>query len=210
MENGEQIDSKVSDLKESLSEWKPLVLGCSRLMLWEKPHEAAVLVAFPTLFFTIIYFLEAGLLTILSLAGLAFVLVDLGLPYVITHLNLTKNATDADDDVIFERFCNRLVTMKVNFAALCCSLKKFRSEKPPIFYVVMSVLLLSLAWIGACVNGVCLAYVSTLAFCLYPGICKHRLVESGVCHAMEVVKGLILKLKNGAATAASNASKKKK
>ena len=209
-DNAEQIDMKVSDLKETLSEWKPLILGCSRLMLWDKPLEAAILVALPTLFFTIVYFLDAGLLTILSLGGLAFVFLDLGLPHLISHLNLAKNANDADDDVIFERFCNRLVTLTVYFNGLCTSLKKFRSEKPPVFYVIVSIFLASMAWIGACVNGICLAYIVTLGLVLYPGICKHRVVENGLVQALDAVKALIAKIKGSATAAPSTPSKKKK
>jgi hypothetical protein len=154
--------------------------------------------------------LDAGVLTILSLAGLAFVALDLGLPHLINHLNLGKNATPADDDVIFERFCHRLVTLRVHFSSFLGALKKFRADKPPVFYVVISLLLISLAWIGACINGVCIAYFVTLGLFLYPGICKHRLVEMGVVQAVEAAKGLIAKVKSGAAGAAASANKKKK
>jgi len=201
------IESQVMTLKEELADWKPVVLSVSRLVLWETPVEAAVLAAVPTLFFALVYYLDASFLTILSIVGLIIMAADIGLPYVVSHLGMAPK--DEDADILFERFCDRVVTFRVNFRCCFNSLQKFRTEKPPVFYIIVGLLLVSIAWIGCCINNVFLAYLTTMVVLIYPGISKHRMLQAAMSKAMELVKMAIAKVKSTTQNIKEKAQEKK-
>ncbi|XP_054745578.1 ADP-ribosylation factor-like protein 6-interacting protein 1 isoform X1 [Anastrepha obliqua] len=156
-------------LKHDLEPWRNLIVHLDSVLSWEKSFYPAVIAAAITTFYLLLWALDMSTVTTLALAGLFALAIDFVYPSV-SRFFFSPDNWNGNQEEQFERVCTQLCNLKLMLGGWYEYLFSAKERKSTLFVTIMSVALLSLAWIGAIINNLLLMYLITMVLTLYPGI----------------------------------------
>uniref|UniRef100_A0A1B0GJ34 Putative conserved plasma membrane protein n=1 Tax=Lutzomyia longipalpis TaxID=7200 RepID=A0A1B0GJ34_LUTLO len=157
------LKKQLNKLKHDLEDWREIILHASRILTWEKPFYPAVIFAAVTLQFLLLWYLDFSELTLFALTLLWFNLLDYVYP-IVGKLLFKPDKWTGVQEKEFEGICCICGIFHTIIAA--------KEKKSTLFVVVVSGILLFLAWIGSTIDNLLLSYLATLLTVYYPGLCK--------------------------------------
>uniref|UniRef100_A0A1L8D9F3 Putative conserved plasma membrane protein n=1 Tax=Nyssomyia neivai TaxID=330878 RepID=A0A1L8D9F3_9DIPT len=186
---------ELNKLKHNLEDWREIILEGSKILTWEKPFYPAVIFAAITLNYLVLWYLDFSELTLLALTALGFVILDYSYPIVGKFIFKPEKWTGVQEKE-FEGICVAIYNAKQCIWGIYYKFLDAKENKSTLYVIVVSVILLFLAWIGSTIDNLLLSYLTTLLAFFYPGLCKIGVIAK----IKDVVGGL---LGNVAPTAAT-------
>ena len=169
----QQLKSKLSD---KLQSHKVLVLKAHSFLSWEQDYYPAIIFALTSVAFLVIRLLNASILTTACYVGIIAALVDIALPTITK--NLTKHQAKQNvDSAKFDKICLDLARLCVLSRSSCDSCRALKTKKPKLYYPILLISLIILAFIGSKFNNLFLTYLVTLFAALYPGLDQRRIPQ---------------------------------
>ncbi|KAL3876360.1 hypothetical protein ACJMK2_034215 [Sinanodonta woodiana] len=184
-----QLDP-LSKLKHDLEGWREVLLPLNHLISWDRSFYPAILVGFTTFIFIAIWYFDPSVLTAFSVLGLAVTLIDFLVPIIGPNL-LGSQKWDGAKERQYEQICKRILNAKYHleeFKDMWCALK---TDKPKVFFLLLSGLLVLFAWIGSQVNNLVLTYILVNIFLLMPGLRRQQVVQKYLSSLGATVRKLI-------------------
>ncbi|XP_055682789.1 ADP-ribosylation factor-like protein 6-interacting protein 1 [Lutzomyia longipalpis] len=162
---------QLNKLKHDLEDWREIILHASRILTWEKPFYPAVIFAAVTLQFLLLWYLDFSELTLFALTLLWFNLLDYVYP-IVGKLLFKPDKWTGVQEKEFEGICVAIFNAKQCICGIFHTIIAAKEKKSTLFVVVVSGILLFLAWIGSTIDNLLLSYLATLLTVYYPGLCK--------------------------------------
>lgn len=162
-------------LKHDLEPWRNLIVHLDTVLSWEKNYYPAIIAATISSFYLLLWALDMSTVTTLALVGLFSLALDYVYPSVSRFLFSPDN-WNGNQEEQFERVCTQLCYLKTLLSGWYEYLFSAKERKSTLFVTIMSVTLLTLAWIGTVINNLLLMYVITMVMCLYPGMQQKNLL----------------------------------
>lgn len=159
---------RIKRLKRGLEGWREAVLLGHGVLLWERGWHAGALLAGSTLAFICLWLCEPSLLTAMSVLGLACCVADYCGPAASGAL--LRGPWTAAQERRLDELCRSLVLQYTHTATALASFCLLRTVRPRVFYAVLGVALLTLAWLGSVVHNLLLTYVLVTGTLLMPGL----------------------------------------
>lgn len=174
--------------------WRNLIVHLDSVLSWEKNYYPAIITATISGFYLLLWALDMSTVTTLALVGLFSLALDYVYPSVSRFLFSPDN-WNGNQEEQFERVCTQLCYLKAvltGWYEYLFSAKERKSTlvsgkmRPTFFEItnclyfqfvtIMSITLLTLAWIGTVINNLLLMYLITMVMCLYPGMQQKNLL----------------------------------
>lgn len=174
-DEGEQ-KKQFNKLKMQLETWREVILHGSSVLKWEKPIYPGIVAGIVTFYFLFLWYIDLSVLTLLSLSLLLVCVFDYASPMVFKLVFKPENWTGVQEKR-FDEICREIFNAKVMINNFWISLKNAKEQKSTMFIVLVSSVLVILAWIGATVNNLFLSYLMTLMVVNYPGLCQYGITE---------------------------------
>ncbi|XP_017493752.1 PREDICTED: ARL-6-interacting protein 1 homolog [Rhagoletis zephyria] len=156
-------------LKHDMEPWRNLIVQLDSVLSWEKNFYPAIIAAAISTFYLLLWALDMSTVTTLALAGLFALAIDFLYPSVSRFLFSPDNWNGSQEEQ-FERVCTQLCNLKSTLSGWYEYLFSAKERKSTLFVTIMSVALLTLAWIGTIINNLLLMYLITMVLALYPGV----------------------------------------
>lgn len=156
---------------------KVLVLKAHSILSWEQDIYALYVFSIVSLAFIVIHLVNSSLLTTLSYIGIFGALIDLALPSITKNLNKNQAVKQTVDTAKFDKICLDLARVIAFFRGSCDSCCSLKTRKPKIYYAVLLISLLILAFVGNKFNNLFLTYVTILFAAIYPGLDRKGLPQ---------------------------------
>jgi len=174
-------------LKHDLEEYRELILLLSSVLKWEKKFYPGIIFGAITFLFIVLWYLNLSLLTLVSVIGLATILIDYGYPIVSKVVFKPENWTGAQEKE-FEEVVNGLLSVKLKV----CSFTKYASvpkeEKTIVYYLGAAGGFIVAAYIGSVIDNLLLTYLAILSVALFPGLSRHGVGKIVIAKILEQVK----------------------
>ncbi|XP_017112206.1 ADP-ribosylation factor-like protein 6-interacting protein 1 [Drosophila elegans] len=164
-----QVDQKraLNKLKHDLEPFRTAIVGAYGVITWEKQYYAGVVFGAISVLYLVLWYLDLSLITLLSLLGLLGLILDYVFPTV-SRLIFGGGNWDGDQEAKFEDVCGQVCAVKGKL--VLCYEYLFKERKSTVFVIIISLVLLVLAWIGAIINNLLLMYLTTLLIAMWPGL----------------------------------------
>lgn len=174
-----QVDQKraFNKLKHDLEGWRELIVLTNSFLKWEKKFYPGVIFGMVSLVFMVLWYMDLSTLTLVSLGGLLAVIFDYGYGIVARFLFNPENWSGVMENQ-FEEVCNEICSTKMKLCSWYTFLFTAKEQKSTMFLIIVSVVLLGLAWIGAVIDNLLLTYLLTLCVALYPGLHHHGFINT--------------------------------
>ncbi|XP_061396739.1 ADP-ribosylation factor-like protein 6-interacting protein 1 [Musca vetustissima] len=166
-----QVDQKraFNKLKHDLEPWRNVIVHIDSLLVWEKNFYPAIIFAAVSIFYLSLWAMDLSIITMVALAGLLGVIFDFLYP-TISKLLFNTDQWSGKQEAQFENVVTQLCDIKFLLLGWYEYLFANKEKKSTVFVIIMSIVLLTLAWIGAIFNNLLLMYFVTLGLAMYPGI----------------------------------------
>lgn len=172
-----QVDQKraFNKLKHDLEAWRELIVLTNSFLKWEKKFYPGVIFGVISLVFLILWYLDLSTLTLVSLIALCGAVFDYGYGILAHFLFHAENWTGSKENQ-FEEACNEICATKIKLCSWYTFLFTAKEKKSTMFLIVVSTVLLSLAWIGSVIDNLFLTYITVMFLAMYPGLNRHGFI----------------------------------
>jgi hypothetical protein len=206
MEDGRNQQGKQHDYEQDLKKLqsdlisrRALMLVLHKILEWEPIHFPAIAVGIVTILFALIWYLEPSVLTLFSLLGLIFTILDFSAPLLGNYfyrMDGPNSQWSEMEEIHFERSCTRVLNFKRHIVDGFNTLSKLKHDKPNVYLLAVVGVLAIFAWIGCLMDNLLLMYLMVILFVLIPGLRKRGIPQN------------IMSKVSGAAKSATSKAKK--
>lgn len=126
--SGTQFNKCFNKLKHDLEAWREIVLLADTVFKWDKPAFAGIVAAIVTIGYILVWWMDLSVLTLVSLIGIAIVVLDYGYPIVSRMIFRPENWTGAQEKR-YEQTCRELCTVRLAVCSVCHALFVGKEEK---------------------------------------------------------------------------------
>jgi hypothetical protein len=172
----ELSESRTSRLKNSLSDWKEVVLQVNSVLSWDQDWYPGVIAGIVTLFYAFVWYWDPTLITFLAFSGLFLSMADYIGPKIINQVYGTENWTSFKDKQL-EEVCEDIILAKDKVEAAWSICREARTRKPVFHFVATIAFLFVLAWLGNNINNRLLAYICNVTTLMIPGLQKKGVLK---------------------------------
>lgn len=123
-----QFNKCFNKLKHDLEAWREIVLVADTVFKWDKPAFAGIVAAIVTIGYILVWWMDLSVLTLVSLIGIAIVVLDYGYPIVSRMIFRPENWTGAQEKR-YEQTCRELCTVRLAVCSVCHALFVDKEEK---------------------------------------------------------------------------------
>ncbi|KAF2352132.1 hypothetical protein FHG87_017112 [Trinorchestia longiramus] len=176
MEATSSADECVKRLRRQLESWREVLVALYSLLVWDKPFYPAITASIVTTIFVLVWYLEPSVLTLLSIVGLIITLADFLVPQVVP-LVLGGHSWTGAQERRYESIVCGLSTVLTSCSCWSAALATLKATRPKLYFLTVTLTLLTTAWFGASFNNLWLTYCSVMLVLLVPG-----LYQRGVLH----------------------------
>jgi len=172
---GSEVQTDI--IQRTKENWGEVVIKADDLLGWKEGHYPFIIVAVITAAYSFIWYWDPTLLTFLAFLGLIVNLTDYLGPIIIKQVCNSESWGDAKKEQ-FAKVCDEVVAAMNSLSDLAIKYKESRAKKPNIHLIATVISLLTLAWIGNCINNFLLAYLLTLAVAMTPGLMRRGIIQT--------------------------------
>lgn len=132
-----QFNKNLNKLKHELELWREAVLVADTVLKWDKPAYAGIVAAAVTIAYIFIWYVDLSVLTLLSLLGIAVVVLDYAYPIVARMVFRPDHWTGLQEKR-YESVCGEICAVRMRVCAVCQALfvgKEEKSTKVCVFWV---------------------------------------------------------------------------
>lgn len=165
----DEFDPQVHNLRDSLDDWKEVLLLIRSVILWDEIWHPAAIVGVNTIFFATVWLLDPSILSVLSLIGLTLTISDCIVPVVAKMLFKPELWTATKEEQLDE-ICKAIIVYGNKIYSSIQLYVNMRTERPKLYFGLTVVTLGVLAWIGNTYNNLFLTYVFVTVILLIPGM----------------------------------------
>uniref|UniRef100_A0A2P2I962 ADP-ribosylation factor-like protein 6-interacting protein 1 n=1 Tax=Hirondellea gigas TaxID=1518452 RepID=A0A2P2I962_9CRUS len=190
MEVSNSQEKRAKSLRRELEGWREVLVACHSLLSWDKPYYPAIIFSATSVVFLLIWYLDPSLLTLLSLFGLLITLADYLVPQIASLVFGGQSWTGAEE----RRYEQVVSWIACAAGGFCCSAKTFttfKANRPKMYFMCVSGVLLTTAWLGSSLNNFFLTYCIVLSVLLLPGLRKQGVIRRQVAVLGSFVSGFI-------------------
>lgn len=126
-----QFEPQIRSLRDSLDDWKEILLPIKSVILWDKNWHPAAIIGVSTIFFTLVWLLDPSILSALSLIGLTLTISDYIVPVLAKSLFKPELWT-AVKEKQFEEICKAVVLYQNKIHSSVHLYFGMRSERPKL------------------------------------------------------------------------------
>lgn len=106
-------------MKHDLEGYREVILLVNSILKWDKPFYAGIIFGVVSISFSLLWYLNLSILTLVSLLCLIGILSEYAFPIVSKFIPKSDNWTGVQEK-IFEDVCNEILTVKIK---TCCFVK---------------------------------------------------------------------------------------
>lgn len=163
------MEVQIRKLKYGLENWKEIILGAKKVLIWEKQWYPAAILGGSTIFFTFLWLLSPSFLTTLSVFFLVLTICDGLIPTIASSVFNPEQWTGRNEQE-FEEFCTNVILYKARIELSWAKYYKMKSTNRKMYFLLTTLGFGTLAWIGTTFNNLLLSYFLTTIMMLYPGM----------------------------------------
>jgi len=179
-------------VKSCLESWREVALVLDSVLAWEKDWYPAVTAGSLTMVYLILFWLSPSMLTLLSIVGLLFTMLDYLGPKLMDRI-FSPSLWTGEKEKKLDNVCKSLVSISLLGSSCCNSFSNLKTNSPMTHFSITASSLLVLAYLGSLVSGMFLSYILTLVALMLPGLYRRGLLakycSSLVLKVEEMVKG---------------------
>ena len=127
--------------------------------------------------YLILYWLSPSMLTLLSIVGLLFTMLDYLGPKLMDRI-FNPSQWTGEKEKKLDNVCKSLVSTSLLVSSCCNSFSNLKTNSPMTHFSITASSLLVLAYLGSLVSGMFLSYILTLVALMLPGL--YRFVKSNI------------------------------
>lgn len=123
-----QFTKNFNKLKHDLELWREAILLATSVLKWDKPVYASLVGVAVTLGYIIIWYLDLSVLTLVSLLGIAAVVLDYAYP-IVAGMVFRADAWSGAHEKRYEQVCRELCTVRMAMCGVCRAVFVGKEEK---------------------------------------------------------------------------------
>ncbi|SPP83166.1 ARL-6-interacting protein 1 homolog [Drosophila guanche] len=164
-----QVDQKraLNKLKHDLEPFRNAIVNVYGVLTWEKNYYPCVVFGTISVIYLVLWLMDLSVITMLSLLALLITVSGYVFP-IISGLLFSGVNWDGEYEAKFEDVCGQIHSIKANLVVW--NEYMFKERKSTVVVIMISSVLLALAWIGAIVNNLLLMYLVSLSVAMWPGL----------------------------------------
>ncbi|EFA10290.2 ADP-ribosylation factor-like protein 6-interacting protein 1 isoform X1 [Tribolium castaneum] len=163
------MEAQIRKLRHGLENWREIILGAKRVLVWEKQWHPTAIVGGSTILFTFLWLLDPSILTVFSVFGLVLTIFDYLIPSIGSSMFKPEMWT-ARKEQEYEEFCTNVILYKARLELSWARFYKMKSTNRKMYFLLTMITLSALAWIGCTFNNLFLSYVFVTFLLLFPGM----------------------------------------
>jgi len=196
-------------LEKDLQAWRPIVVNLYRLLTWEQPSYPAIIGAFVTTIFLLIWLFDPSVLTTLSLIGIVATALDYCVPLLQDKL-LSIHKWNDKHEKMYQNVCVELAASLHSVQNAWQAWQTLKEQKPTAYLIGLLSSLLFLAWVGNAVNNLLLTYLFILGITMFPGLKRQGHLDTVVAQIRSLIQQQITSRLPQSAGGSGSGDKKKK
>lgn len=183
-------DSRVNELKTSLSDWKEVVVAADTVLSWRQDWHPAVTAGALTTIVGVVWYYNPTLLgltcSLLAIASLLDYIVPRLLPLVVTPDMWTDKKEEQYDNVVKD-----LLFISGLLSSLPSHYNTLRQLHPTVVFIGTVLSLLLVSYIGSFMSGLSLSYLLLMTVLMMPGLYRRGLLDKYCGKVMDAVRETI-------------------
>ncbi|XP_023239837.1 ADP-ribosylation factor-like protein 6-interacting protein 1 [Centruroides sculpturatus] len=187
-ESGKSVDQdQVKTLKRHLEGWREILLPVNSVLMWEKPFYPAILIGVTSFIFLLVWICEPSVLTTFALLGLLASILDYAVPLISASF-FDANKWTGTEEQKFEDICRGLVYTRQCLQDIWDTSAHLKEAKPKVYFVVVLIGLIFVAWIGSLVDNLFLTYLCVIQLVMLPGLKHNGILDKYTSKIVQMIK----------------------
>ncbi|XP_067136720.1 ADP-ribosylation factor-like protein 6-interacting protein 1 [Centruroides vittatus] len=187
-ESGKSVDQdRVKTLKRHLEGWREILLPVNSVLMWEKSFYPAILIGVTSFIFLLVWICEPSVLTTFALLGLLASILDYAVPLISASF-FDANKWTGTEEQKFEDICRGLVYTRQCVQDIWDTSAQLKEAKPKVYFVVVLIGLIFVAWIGSLVDNLFLTYLCVIQLVMLPGLKHNGILDKYTSKIVQMVK----------------------